>query len=205
MKMTMAKRLVQALIAPLAAVVLLAACGSVTLVAPYDAEIEKRLSTYNEDLVTFVANMSFKYGTHAGTYSENEGFYAQQTGVLQTLILRAEAQDPGKGCLMAGKATELLGARLPGIVSPQSTQATGSTSGCTVKMLQNIKLQLDALRTVHQVKKVVRKAQGGQPAVEMTGIKTTEAVSIIDGTSRAVRAVLAVELLKKKGELNNDD
>ncbi len=199
------KRFAQTVATPLAAVWLLAACSGVTLVAPYDEQIDRGLSAYNEELVSFVANMSFKFGTQAGTYKENEDFYARQTGVLQTLILRAEAQDPGKGCLMAGKAVALLGDRIPDLVKPQAGQTTGSTAGCTVQMLQNIKLQLDALQTVHQVEKVVSLAKGGKPEVKMTGIKTVEAKSILDGTSRAVRAVLAVEMMKKQGSLKDGD
>ena len=203
------KRFAQTIAAPLIASVtavwLLAACAGVTLVAPYDEQIDKGLSAYNEDLVSFVANMAFKFGTQAGTYQQNEGFYAKQTGVLQTLILRAEAQDPGKGCLMAGKAVALLGDRIPAGIKPQAGQTAGSTAGCTVRMLQNIKLQLDALRTVHQVEKVVSLAKDGKPEVKMTGINMAEAKSILDGTSRAVRAVLAVEIMKKQGGLKDGD
>ncbi len=104
---------VRAVMAPLMALFLLSACSGVTLVSPYDERIEIGISEYNQDLLSFVTLMEARFGTEGGIYAKNEAFYANQGGVLDTLIMRAEIQDPGHGCAVSGKAIALISKKIP--------------------------------------------------------------------------------------------
>ncbi|MBL4615632.1 MAG: hypothetical protein JKY27_12260 [Magnetovibrio sp.] len=172
------------LLAPVAALLLLGGCLSVTLVAPYDAQIDNGMTRYAQDLETFIAKMVAVNGQPQGTYQKNIDFYAEQSGRLGGLILRAQAQDPGHGCLLADKTLKILGKQIPAAVKPVAGARGGTAEGCTVMMIQNVKKQLALLAKL-------QKAIGG--------LNQATAIDVLNVSTQGIRAVLAVEILKKKG------
>lgn len=179
------QRMKHAWFAPLLFVLALSACSTVTLISPYDEKLEAGVTQYAQDLSSFLVKMQAANGTAAGKYENNIDFYATQTGLLDGLILRAEAQDTGVGCLLTGKAIKILGDKLPAALRPKPGQTTGTPEGCSLMMVKNIKAQLGIIANIHKA---------------MGGLNADAAKSVEDITMQAIRAVLTVEMLKKKGE-----
>lgn len=185
MRRSLMKRMNQAWFAPLLFMLVLSACSTVTLISPYDEKIESGVTGYAENLSSFLVKMQAANGTPAGKYENNIDFYATQTGVLDGLILRAEAQDTGVGCLLTGKAIKILGDKLPSALRPKPGQTTGTPEGCSVMMVKNIKEQLGIIANIQK---------------SMGGLNADVVKSVQDISMQAIRAVLTVEMLKKKGE-----
>jgi len=179
-----AKHWGRAFLLPLALWALLSGCANVQLVSAYDAQIDTGVSRYAQDLETYIAKMAGLFGQPEGAYAHNRDFYAEQAGRLGALILRAESTDPGKGCVLSDKAAELLGDRLPAELKSVAKDVSGNGDGCTVRMLKNLKIQLGQLAELQKT---------------MQGLNSAAAVSVLNISSQAIRAVLAVEALKKKG------
>lgn len=171
-------------LAPVVVLLLLSGCMSVTLVTPYDAQIDTGMTRYAQDLETFMAKMVALNGKPQGTYQKNIDFYATQTGRLGGLILRAEAQDVGSGCLLSDRAIKYLGKEIPASLKPMADKSQGTSDGCTVQMLKNIRTQLGLLSKL-------QKAMGG--------FNQAAAISALKISTQGIRAVLVVEMLKRKG------
>lgn len=171
----------------IAALLLLAigACQEIRLVTPYDEQLDTGLTEYSEKLNGFLALMPSKFGTPAGVVSANEEFYAERTGQITALLTRAEARDIGKGCLLSNEIRTILRGRVPAEIAPAAQNEEGTSEGCTVILLQNIKSQLPDMKEVHEVS---------------GGINTDLAKSLGDIMNQAIRAAQALEQIKRTGE-----
>jgi hypothetical protein len=67
-------------------------CGPVRLVSPYDEQLDKGTSDVHTEIAQFVAKMAIAAGKPEGTYEANANFYAELSGKVSTLKLRAAAQ-----------------------------------------------------------------------------------------------------------------
>ncbi|WP_448203111.1 hypothetical protein [Azospirillum sp. sgz302134] len=181
----------------LAAVMLATACAALQPMTPYDPEIEKGVTAYHLALETFILKMDRlgKVKDAAGRYDNNLAFYDDSRAAVDTLTVRAEAQDITRSCVIPDTVRQILGAAggaaLPAPTAPATEAATttdgsGGGVGCTVKMLQNVRSQIDTMALIHQ----------GE-----TYLTGPAAQRVRDITTQALRAILAVELAKKRNQI----
>lgn len=180
----------------LALVVLAAACSLLQPMAPYDPEIEKGVSAYHQALDSFILKMDRLGRTKdpAGRYDGNLAFYDDARATVDTLTLRAEAQDVTHSCVVPDVVRQVLGTAgagaLPASVTAPSaatpTTAAGGGVDCTVQMLRTVRGQVDTLAQIHQVETYLT-----GPLAQRTR----------DITAQSLRAILAVEFAKKRNQM----
>ena len=117
---------------------LLAGCMTVTMVPPYDEQIDSGLTSLYADTSAFVERAVSTAGTPAGSYAANAGFYDAASGRVDALIVRAEANQALDNC-PSGKLIDAALARadLPGDV--RATAAGLAKTDCQVSLLRLIK------------------------------------------------------------------
>ncbi|MCW2237232.1 hypothetical protein [Azospirillum canadense] len=181
-----------------ALVVLATACSMLQPMAPYDPEIEKGVSAYHQSLDSFILKMDRLGRTKdpAGRYDGNLAFYDDARATVDTLTLRAEAQDVTHSCVVPDTVRQILGAAgggaLPAAVTAPSSTASSSAApagegvDCTVQMLRNVRGQVDTLAQIHQVETYLT-----GPLAQRTR----------DITAQSLRAILAVEFAKKRNQM----
>ncbi len=197
--MTVIHRHIARIAALFALPVLAAACSMLQPMAPYDPEIEKGVSAYHQSLDSFILKMDRLGRTKdpAGRYDGNLAFYDDARATVDTLTLRAEAQDVTHSCVVPDVVRDVLGAAgggalpVPAAASSSTTPAaTGTPAGtgvdCTVQMLRNVRGQVDTLAQIHQVETYLT-----GPLAQRTR----------DITAQSLRAILAVEFAKKRNQM----
>lgn len=166
------------------AALLLAACAPVTLVPPYDEQIDAGLTALYGDTTSFVDKMIAAKGTPAGVYAANTDFYDSADGRVEALIVRAEAHRALNNC----PSTKVLdaafaAARLP--VDVRGQIGTLSSDDCQVVLMRLIKGGFSDMRRFHQ-------AQGA------LGLPPSARGPLLDGGIGALlRAGITVEIAKR--------
>ncbi|MBP2296914.1 hypothetical protein [Azospirillum rugosum] len=193
--MTVIHRHVARAAALLALMVLSAACSMLQPMTPYDPEIEKGVSAYHQSLDSFILKMDRLGRTKdpAGRYDGNLAFYDDARATVDTLTLRAEAQDVTHSCVVPDVVRQVLGAAGGGALPAPVTAASDTTPAaggggvdCTVQMLRNVRGQIDTLAQIHQVETYLT-----GPLAQRTR----------DITAQSLRAILAVEFAKKRNQM----
>lgn len=162
----------------------LSACASTGLVSAYDPAIEKGITQYAVNLEEHLVLQVLEKEQSGYVYKQDLNFYAKQKAQLGGLIMRAEAADPGKGCTLSDVAVQYFGDKLPGQLGAVTKDYNPSGDGCTVILLKNVRTQLDQLALLEKT---------------MKGLNQAAATDALKITNQAIRAVLALEALKKKG------
>lgn len=188
------RRVAARLTAFLCLTLLATACAVLQPMTPYDPEIEKGVTAYHQSLDSFILKMDRlgRAKDPAGRYDGNLAFYDDARATLDTLVLRAEAQDVTHSCVIPDAVRQILGEAGAGALpAPASTGAaagasTGGGVGCTVTMLRNVRSQIDLLSQIHQAETFLT-----GPLAQRTR----------DISSQGLRAILAVELAKKRNQM----
>jgi len=157
---------------------------AVTMVPPYDEQIDTGLTQLYGDTVVFVDNMIASAGTPEGTYAQNQAFYNEALGTIESLSVRAEAHRVMNDCpSTALVARAFASARIPDEVKG----AIGSLpkDDCQVVLLRLIGDGFRDMRDLHQ-------AGGDQ------GLPPQARGQLIDGGVGAqLRAAITVEVAKR--------
>ncbi|MEG3617096.1 hypothetical protein V5T82_01385 [Magnetovibrio sp. PR-2] len=171
-------------LASLTAVLILSACAATGWVSPYDATIDKGITQYAVDLQEHMVLQVLQKQQPGYVYKQDLPFFAKQQATLGGLIMRAETSDPGKGCALSDAAVSTFGDKLPSALGAAMKNYNPKGDGCSVILLKNVRAQLDQIALLEKTMKGLNQAAA------------TDAVKI---SNQAVRAVLSLEALKKKG------
>lgn len=132
---------------------MLAAC-SVQLVSPYEAQLATDAGAFQEQFLTFVADMAGKAGTPAGTAEANEATYNALMAKLTAMQSLSELTQPPIDC---GKIAERVGnsvrTSFPQIATVLATRDAGeaaaaNSGSCQTRLIVLIERQLLALRQI---------------------------------------------------------
>lgn len=175
---------VRGVVLPLAALLVLSACAATGLTSAYDPAIDKGMTQYAVDLEEHLVLEVLQKEQPGYVYKQDLPFFAKQKARLGGLIMRAEASDPGKGCALSDKAVEYFGDKLPSELGSALKNYNPDGDGCTVIMLKNVRAQLDKIALLEKT---------------MKGLNQAAATDAMNISSQAIRAVLSLEALKKKG------
>ena len=177
-------------------------CTTVQFVSPYDQVIDNGLKEYKESINTLAKNLADNAGKKEGTYEENVEKYNALESKIDLLIDRASIQSAGKGCKLtvdlAAKVSKIMGDNLPpeGIKNKE-----GDSYGCTERLLNMIKEQLDLLQQIHE-KTDKCKAIGipqdnhGEPK-KVSCLRPATSVTAMKITNQSINAAWVVETAKK--------
>lgn len=174
----------QGLLIPLVAVLVLNACTATGMVSAYDPAIEQGIAQYAVNLEEHLVLQVLEKEQPGYVYKQDLSFYAKQKARLGGLVMRAEAADPGKGCAISDAAVKYFGDKLPSQLGTAMKDYNPSGDGCTVVLLKNVRTQLDQIALLEKT---------------MNGLNQAAATDALKISSQAIRAVLALEALKKKG------
>lgn len=174
---------------------ILSNCTSMRFVSPYDEVLDKGVTEFAEQLNTHVKNMANLGGKPEGTFDANVSTYNALSSKLDLLIDRAATESSGSGCKLEGKIMEKVKKRFGGAIPPELTGvASASGSGCSERLLENVKTQLQAIEDIHKSIDKCPDAKG------ISCLRAATAKSALDITNQSIRAVLVVEDAKRKGE-----
>lgn len=170
------------LLAPLALATSVAACSPLQSVV--HPTIEADLKAYRTELNDFVALMERRQGAARGSYAVNRSGYVALNDALSPMIARAREDAGGTGCrlrpTLAAKLTPILDAEtLRTIQRPQGDTRGGSTSGCTLRLLQMQRAELSQLAALHEA--------GGA-----SGLSTAGGEALLDSMNRGIDATQVV-------------
>ncbi len=175
-------RLRSRLLAPFALAAALAACSPLqSLVRP---TIDADLEAYRSELNAFVALMERRQGAARGSYAVNRSGYEALNDTLSPMIARAREDAGGTGCslrpTLRAKLTPILDAEtLRTIQRPQGDTKGGSTSGCTLRLLDLQRAELAQLAALHEA--------GGA-----SGLSTAGGEALLATMNRGLDATLIV-------------
>lgn len=170
-------------IAAMLLALLLAAC-TVTMVPPYDEQIDTGLTTLYGDTAVFVDRMVAAAGTPAGGYAANSGFYDNADGRVEALLVRAEAHRVLKDCPTSKVVNAALGlAQIPADLRGQI--GTLPEDDCQVVLMRLIQSGYKRMRTIHQIQ-----GEAGFPA-------SARGQFIEGGVGAQLRAAITVEIAKR--------
>ena len=162
---------------------LLAAC-TVTMVPPYDEQIDTGLTTLYADTAVFVDRMVAAAGTPAGGYAANSGFYDNADGRVEALLVRAEAHRVLKDCPASKVVNSALDlANIPAEVRGQIGNLP--QDDCQVVLMRLIQSGYKRMRTIHQIQ-----GEAGFPA-------SARGQFIDGGVGAELRAAITVEIAKR--------
>ncbi|RYD49779.1 MAG: hypothetical protein EOP60_13145 [Sphingomonadales bacterium] len=165
---------------------LLGAC-TVTLVPPYDEQIDTGLTALYGDTSAFVDRMMAAAGTPAGGYAANTGFYDDADGRVAALVVRAEAHRVLKDCPTSKVVNAALDlARIPAEVRGQIGNLP--KDDCQVVLMRLIQSGFKRMRTIHQIQ-----AEDGFP-------KSAHDQFIEGGVGAQLRAAITVEIAKRSAK-----
>lgn len=163
---------------------MLAGCTTISLVPPYDEQIDRGLTTLYAETSSFVDRMISNAGTPAGTYANNVDFYDRAIGGVDALIVRAEAHRVLNDCpttAVVGRAFDRI--NLPADVRGQI--GTLPTDDCQVVLLRLVRDNYRDMRDLHQL----RGERGFPPEAR---------AQLLDGGIGAMlRAAITVEIAKR--------
>lgn len=170
--------------------VVAAGCTEVRLVEGYDPQIEEGLTDYYESTMAFLSNAADEAGEPAGSYDASRPFYNRERARLDTLILKAQADDPDGRCPtvdLAARAATLfadLGDLGDDDLISQSRERLAEIEGnCTVKQVSLIRANQALVEAIH------KRNDRLQPAV--AGI-------VRDTVEQSVRIALTAERAKRR-------
>jgi hypothetical protein len=162
----------------------LAGCSAITLVPPYDDQIDAGLTTLYADTSGFVDKMIALSGKPEGTYAQNQGFYTDAEGRVDALIARAEAHRVLRDCPSTKVVKSALSvARIPADVLGQIGNLP--KDDCQVVLFRLIRTSFETFQRFHE-------AQGAR------GIPASARGPLLDGGVGALlRAGITVEIAKR--------
>jgi hypothetical protein len=138
----------------LLALLFLAGCSPVTLVAPYDEFIYEGLTDFKESLNNHVKNMADLAGTPEGTHAANRISYNTLETRIEILIDRAALQASGNRCSVPGNLAkamdEHLRDQLPDTLTNAPVEASPNTFGCKRRLLELVRDQLVIIEEIHR-------------------------------------------------------
>ena len=159
-------------LAPLFAMLALAACSALQLSEPYDPQIENGVNAYHKSFIVFAKGLQFAgRGDPEARYDSetSRAFYAASAAELSNTILRARAARPDGTCpaaqaaalgldALVGTVTAAAGQQLPDVLVKSQDEINANarelTEGsCTV-------ITLAVLMAVHDKFEGVHRAQG---------------------------------------------
>jgi hypothetical protein len=173
----------------LAAALLVSAC-TVQLISPYDETVDRGVTQFHEEFLTFVAEMNRKARKPDGTYARNVAFYEKWSPKLTALADRALAADPSGTCpgteTFGGFIREGLGRYAETMSRATPGPDAGLAGDCTARLLRLLQMQLADFAEFHQAQGEIGLPAQAQAPVALVGITT--------------RAVLYTELAKRNGK-----
>ena len=172
-------------IALLLLTITVAAC-TVTLVPPYDEQIDTGLTQLYGDTTVFVDRMIAAEGKPEGTYEANKEFYDQALGTVAALTVRAEAHRVLNDCPSSKLVARAFArANLPAEVIGQI--GTLPKDDCQVVLMRLIKDNFVTMRDVH-----AHRGDRGLP-------QQARGQFLEGGVGALLRAAITVELAKRAG------
>jgi hypothetical protein len=130
----------------------LAGCSSLGWVDRYDPSIVAEVNAYHVKTLAFVAVSENDAGLPAGLASSDRSktFYAEQGAVLTNLVVRADAANRGRPCLI-----NAFKALLPELAEEMGASAVDALS-CTGIILRVLQLAHAGLEERHQIEGYLR-------------------------------------------------
>lgn len=166
--------------------VLLCGCTAISLVPPYDEQIDAGLTDLYAQTGAFVDRMVLLRGTAEGAYNANQQFYAEANARVDALIVRAEAHRVLDNCPSAKTIDRAFAmARIPADVRGEI--GTLPRDDCQVVLMRMIRESYVEMDAIHR-------AQGA------AGFGTDARGQFMDGGVGArLRAAITVEIAKRGG------
>jgi hypothetical protein len=163
---------------------ILSGCTAITLVPPYDEQIDTGLTELYGETSAFVDRMVALRGTPDGTHAANQDFYAEAGARAEALIVRAEAHRVLDNCPSAKIVDRALSvARIPADVRGEIGTLGGDD--CQVILMRMIREAYREMEDIHRV-------QGA------AGMGSDARGQFIDGGVGArLRAAITVEIAKR--------
>ena len=164
--------------------VLLAGCAAITLVPPYDEQIDAGLTDLYADTGAFVDRMVTLRTTAEGTYDANQAFYEDANARVDALLVRAEAHRVLNNC----PSTKIVDRALSAARIPADLRGEIGTlprDDCQVVLIRLIRDGYGEMAEIHR-------AQG------RVGFGTDARGQFMDGGVGArLRAAITVEIAKR--------
>ncbi len=163
---------------------LLSGCAAITLVPPYDEQIDAGLTDLYADTGAFVDRMVAARGTAEGTLDSNREFYEEANARVDALIVRAEAHRVLDNCPSVKILERAFSvARIPDDVRRE--MGTLQSDDCQVVLMRMIREGYGEMEDLHR-------AQGA------AGLGTDARGQFMDGGVGArLRAAITVEIAKR--------
>lgn len=161
------------------------ACASVQLVSPYDEQIDRGLTELYAETSAFVDQMIALRGQPAGTFTQNQQFYSDSMGKIDSFIARAEGHQAMGNC----PSTRLMARVLTSVPEQVRNQlGTMPEGSCNIVVLRLLKGAFGDLRDLHR-------AQGA------AGIPEQARGPILDGGLGSLfRTAIMIEVAKRQSQ-----
>lgn len=170
----------------LMSMLLIGAC-TVTMVPPYDEQIDSGLTALYGDTSAFVDRMVAAASTPAGSYAANSGFYDDADGRVAALVVRAEAHRVLKDCPTSKVVDAALNvAQIPADIRGQINNLP--QDDCQVVLMRLIQSGFKRMRTIHRIQ-----ADAGFPP-------SAHDQFIEGGVGAQLRAAITVQIAKRSAK-----
>ncbi|MGC4089899.1 MAG: hypothetical protein QM756_18830 [Polyangiaceae bacterium] len=185
---------------------LLAACSPPMLISPYDEQLDSGLREYRESVNVLVKDAAMQGGTKEGTFDAYASRYHQLEARIDGLIQRTAGQSQGLPCKLPKPVTDQLMKVLashPNAAefSLAAQKESGRSEGCTLRLVQIVKEQLDLLEQIHKTTDKCASSVAGDPSgTSYSCLRSATKDVVLKITNQSIDAAWYVEIAKKKGE-----